>query len=722
MAILNIANLLSDIQVNGGIPNDNRLIFTKDKHIITHGVDFLEDYDGTRGLVPSYSVVGNYGVLGKNGWTNLTTDFLPVNDNSVAANNLWSSQKIVNYFADGLAANDAMVFKGVLDHSGETPNSITNVPASDYSAGWTYRVAVGGTYGGLTCEAGDLIIALKDADTNQSTVNPAHWTVVQTNIEGTSTIVINGKTYYVYTKGIISDTMEFVAPTAVGSANDVLITDNNGKLTWVAQSALNAGKLGGVALGDLLTEVTATAGKISVTVGGTKKEVTAAGDWNINAATANKVNHVLKTEGNGLSSVEFDGSADKTISLLPATTTTLGGVKVGDHISVDNSGKIYLTKKNVEDALGKDVDSIASNVIVSTETQGLAPKIESATQMVGVDYYFLAYNPNNADKKEATWYTLPSNSLGNTWRPISINGTALFNDENTPTNVLNLVNGNLITITKDANSNNVIISTSAEVNQNAFSTIAIGTTNIAAKAKTDTVTFVGTNVTIEGTSANNTINFSVADFVGATATTAGKKGLTPAPAAGDHLKFLRGDGTWVTPTDTNTWRKIIVGGNNLGNEITTGDLTITGSNNIAVTLTNNTLNIASTYTPHVYDSGTGISKTTVNNTTTFALKAASTTELGGIKTGYSTSAANRKYAVQLDGDSKAFVEVPWTDTNIRDIKIGGKSIGSATLNIVPSSDVVISWDKNDSDFTDGEATISFGLSWYNINTEEYETA
>ena len=722
MAILNIANNLSDILKNGIISEDNRLIFTKDKHIVTHGVDFLEDYNGIRGLVPSYSADGNYGVLGKDGWTNLTTNFLPVNDNNVAADNLWSSQKIVNYFADGLAANDAMVFKGVVDHSGETPNSITNVPTSNYSAGWTYRVAVGGTYGGLTCEAGDLIIALKDSDTNQSAVNPVHWTVVQTNIEGTSTIKINGKTYYVYTKGVISDTMEFVAPSTVGSANEVLITNSDGKLDWTPQSALNAGTLGGVALGDLLTDVTATNGKISVTVGGTKKETTAVGNWGINAATADKVNHTLKTEGNGLSSIEFDGSADKKISLLPATTTTLGGVKIGDHISVDTNGKIYLTQKNVEDALGKDIDSIASNVIVSTETQGLAPKIESATQMVGVDYYFLAYNPNNADKKEATWYTLPSNSLGNTWRPISVNGTVLFNNENTSTNVLNLVDGNLITITKATDSNNVIISTSAEVNQNAFSIIKIGTTNVAAKAKTDTVTFVGTNVNVEGTSANNTINFSVDDFVGATATTAGKKGLTPAPAAGDHLKFLRGDGTWVTPTDTNTWRKIIVGSNNLGNEITTGDLTITGSNNIAVTLTGNTLNIASTYTPHVYDSGTGISKLTQNNTTTFALKTASSTELGGIKTGYSTSAANRKYAVQLDGDSKAFVEVPWTDTNIRDIKIGGKSIGSATLNIVPSSDVVISWDKNDSDFTDGEATISFGLSWYNINTEEYETA
>jgi len=36
----------------------------------------------------------------------------------------------------------------------------------------------------------------------------------------------------------------------------------------------------------------------------------------------------------------------------------------------------------------------------------------------------------------------------------------------------------------------------------------------------------------------------------ATASAAGKGGLVPAPAAGKQTSFLRGDGTWVVPTDT----------------------------------------------------------------------------------------------------------------------------------------------------------------------------
>lgn len=721
MAILNYAKTLGELKVNGGLPIDLRLIFTGDKHLITHGVDYLADYNGDRGLVPTYNVAGDYGILGKNGWTTLTTNYLPVNDSIISATNLWSSDKIAKYVADGFAANDAMVFKGVLGTVGEVTHAL---PSKDYSAGYTYRVVTAGTYAGKTCEVGDLIIAVKDY--NKDTASENDWAVVQTNIDGASKVTINGISYDIYTKGTPKSDLTFVAPTAVGSNGDVLSTVN-GSLSWVSQSSLNAGTLNGVAKEDLLTEVTASNGSISVTVGGTPKTATAAGNWNINAASANKVNKTLKTSGNGLSAVEFDGSSEKTITLLPATNSTLGGVIVSkpadnttdssDTISIKD-GHIWLTEQNVINALGYKPENVANSVVVSTTTKGIAPKIEVQNDKISESFYFLAYNSGTTET-EAKWYQLPTNSLGNSWRPIKLNNTALYDDKNDPDNVLNFVNGNLITITKATDNNNIIISTTAEVNQAAFSVINAGGTEISASAKTDTVKFTGTNVTVAGISADKTINFSVADFVGATQNAAGKKGLAPAPAAGDNLKFLRGDGQWVVPTDTNTWRKIIVGDTNLGNGITTGDLTIAAGKDISVALANNILTIASTYAPQIYQAGTGISEITSDKTTTFNLKNASADEIGGIKIGYNTNSEARRYAVQLD-NNKAFVEVPWTDTNIRDIKIAGTSIGTATLNIIPSEDVVISWDK-EADFADGEATISFGLSWYNITENKYET-
>ena len=72
-----------------------------------------------------------------------------------------------------LGANDALVFKGIID--GEHP-----LPTTGYEVGHTYRVNTAGTYAGQKCEQGDLIICIADA---LSTSTP-HWTVAQTNIDG----------------------------------------------------------------------------------------------------------------------------------------------------------------------------------------------------------------------------------------------------------------------------------------------------------------------------------------------------------------------------------------------------------------------------------------------------------------------------------------------------------------------------------------------------------
>ena len=47
-------------------------------------------------------------------------------------------------------------------------------------------------------------------------------------------------------------------------------------------------------------------------------------------------------------------------------------------------------------------------------------------------------------------------------------------------------------------------------------------------------------------------NTTYANMKAATASAAGAAGLVPAPAAGAQAKYLRGDGTWQTPPDTNT--------------------------------------------------------------------------------------------------------------------------------------------------------------------------
>lgn len=63
----------------------------------------------------------------------------------------------------------------------------------------------------------------------------------------------------------------------------------------------------------------------------------------------------------------------------------------------------------------------------------------------------------------------------------------------------------------------------------------------------------------------------------------------------------------------------------------------------------------------------------------FDLEQATDSVRGGIKIGYNT--ANKKYAVQLDADGKAFVDVPWEDTSnaFSHIKVGDKTIDASIL-------------------------------------------
>ena len=99
---------------------------------------------------------------------------------------------------------------------------------------------------------------------------------------------------------------------------------------------------------------------------------------------------------------------------------------------------------------------------------------------------------------------------------------------------------------------------SAYVNQNAFSNVVVGSTTVAADSATDTLTLVaGSNITITPDATNDKITIAAKDttyssMTGATSSAAGTSGLVPAPASGKQSSYLRGDGTWAVPTNTDT--------------------------------------------------------------------------------------------------------------------------------------------------------------------------
>jgi hypothetical protein len=91
---------------------------------------------------------------------------------------------------NAFTANDAMVFKGVVNANGDLP--------ATHKQGWTYKVGTAGTYAGIVCEVGDTIYCITDG----TAANNAHWQVVQNNVDGA---VYRGANAFVDGKVVVAD-------------------------------------------------------------------------------------------------------------------------------------------------------------------------------------------------------------------------------------------------------------------------------------------------------------------------------------------------------------------------------------------------------------------------------------------------------------------------------------------------------------------------------------
>lgn len=109
-------------------------------------------------------------------------------DNNVGY--IWNGSDWKKIFEDAsLVATKEYVTNAIAESLNGTPGIVDSadnpLPSSGYKAGQTWRVAEDGTYAGAECEAGDLIICVKDY--NVETADNTDFMVLQANIDGAVT-------------------------------------------------------------------------------------------------------------------------------------------------------------------------------------------------------------------------------------------------------------------------------------------------------------------------------------------------------------------------------------------------------------------------------------------------------------------------------------------------------------------------------------------------------
>lgn len=234
---------------------------------------------------------------------------------------------------------------------------------------------------------------------------------------------------------------------------------------------------------------------------------------------------------------------------------TTATVQSGDTVKVTSTGKMYLikdeSKLNSEDGYEPYTASQASSVPwpgVTGKPSTFTPPTSSATVLGGIKVGYTTSGKNykvQLDSSGNAYVNVPWTDNNTTYNEATADTLGLVKigyASNGKNYAVLLANGKMYVNVPWTDNN----TTYSQATSDNLGLVKIG---YSANGKNYPVALDGNGkmyVNVPWTDTNTTYT----NMGAASASAAGKAGLVPAPAAGAQASFLRGDGTWVIPTNT----------------------------------------------------------------------------------------------------------------------------------------------------------------------------
>ena len=306
-----------------------------------------------------------------------------------------------------LASNDAMIFKGTLGTNG----TITTVPTNNYQSGWTYRIITAGTYAGIKCEVGDLLIAITDGPTSGTTVTNAHWTVAQTNIDGAVTTTQASSTSGAFAIFAGTSGKAIIKASTIGNATTPIYIDSNGlpqaitsysgqaNTALTANYAITAGNAINAAnatnANNAKTATTAGNAVYAASAGYAKSSLTASAA--VTAANAiNAANAVNATNATNAANAITAGAAVTASNAMNAANATNAANAVTASAAITASNAVNANKANSANTATTANYAVTAGYAINAAKAANASLATTATWAIAAQYASSAGHANTA--------------------------------------------------------------------------------------------------------------------------------------------------------------------------------------------------------------------------------------------------------------------------------------------------------------------------------------